>query len=99
MFNVQPQSQAPKVLKHLILTFQEENSRVTRIVINDDKDIPLASHRVNARRTDSVNMEQLSRLLSHHSVNQRMESNDHLAMMTRSTNKVTLKLEQGQSSE
>jgi hypothetical protein len=38
-------------------------------------------------------------LLSHHGVNQRMESSDHLAMMIRSTNKVTLKLEQGQSSE
>jgi hypothetical protein len=38
-------------------------------------------------------------LLSYHGVNRRMRSNDHLAMMTRSTNKVTLKLEQGQSSE
>jgi hypothetical protein len=26
---VQPQSQAPKVLKHFIFAFQEENSRVT----------------------------------------------------------------------
>jgi hypothetical protein len=33
MLIVQPQSQAPKVLKHFILTFQEENLRVTRIVI------------------------------------------------------------------
>jgi hypothetical protein len=40
---VQPQSQAPEVLKHIILTFQEESPRVTRIVINDDKNIPLAS--------------------------------------------------------
>jgi hypothetical protein len=38
-------------------------------------------------------------LFSHHSVYWRMGCNDHLAMMTRSTNKVTLKLEQGQSSE
>jgi hypothetical protein len=28
-----------------------------------------------------------------------MEHSDHLAMMTRSTNKVTLKLERGQSSK
>jgi hypothetical protein len=35
MLIVQPQSQALKVLKHFILTFQEENPRVTRIVIND----------------------------------------------------------------
>jgi hypothetical protein len=34
-------------------------------------------------------------LLSHHGVNQRMGHSDHLAMMTRSTNKVTLKLGQG----
>jgi hypothetical protein len=34
---VQPQSQAPKVLKHIILAFKEENPRVPRIVINDDK--------------------------------------------------------------
>jgi hypothetical protein len=44
MLIVQPQSQDPKVLKHFILTFQEENPRVIRIVINDDKNIPLASN-------------------------------------------------------
>jgi hypothetical protein len=99
MFIIQPQSQAPKILKHFILAFQEENSRVTRIVINDDKNIPLATHGANLRGTDNVHMEQLSGLLSHHCINWRMESNDHLAMTTRSTNKVTLKLEQGQSLE
>jgi hypothetical protein len=41
---VQPQCHALKVLKHFILDLQEENPRVTRIVINDDKNIPLASH-------------------------------------------------------
>jgi hypothetical protein len=96
---VQPQGQAPKVLKHLILTFQKENPRVKTIVVNDDSDVPLASHGANLRGTDSVHMEELSGLLSHHSVNRRMGSNDHLAMTTRSTNKVTHKLEQGQSSE
>jgi hypothetical protein len=92
MLIIQPQSQAPKVLKHFILAFQEENSRVTRIVVNDDKNIPLATHGVNPRGTDSVHMEQQSRLLNHNGVNRRMRSNDHLTMMTRSTNKVTLKL-------
>jgi hypothetical protein len=43
MLIVQPQGQALKVLKHFILTLQEENPRVTRIVINN-KNIPLASH-------------------------------------------------------
>jgi hypothetical protein len=57
MLIVQPQGQAPKVLKHLIFAFQKENPRVTRIVINDDKDVPLASHGVNPRETDSVHME------------------------------------------
>jgi hypothetical protein len=57
MLIVQPQSQASKVLKHSILTFQEENSRVMRIVINDDKNIPLASDGANLRGTDSVHME------------------------------------------
>jgi hypothetical protein len=94
MLIVQPQSQAPNVLKHFILTFQEENPRVTRVVINNDKDIPLASHGANLRGTDSVHVEQLFGLLSHRNVNQRMGSSDHLAMMTRSTNKITLKLEQ-----
>jgi hypothetical protein len=37
MIIVQPQGQAPKVLKHFVLVFQEENVRVTRIVINNDK--------------------------------------------------------------
>jgi hypothetical protein len=54
---IQPQSQAPKVLKDFILTFQEEKPRVTRIVINNDKNIPLASHGVNPRGTNSVHME------------------------------------------
>jgi hypothetical protein len=54
---VQPQRQAPKVLKHFILTFREENPRVTRIVINVDKNIPLAAYGANPRGTDNVHME------------------------------------------
>jgi hypothetical protein len=38
-------------------------------------------------------------LLSHHDINQRMGSSDHPTMTTSRTNKVTLKLEQEQSSE
>jgi hypothetical protein len=57
MFIVQPHSQAPKVLKQLILAFQKENPRVTRIVVTDDKGIPLASHGANPRGTNSVHME------------------------------------------
>jgi hypothetical protein len=57
MLIVQPQSQALKVLKHFILTFQEENLRVTRIVVNDDKNIPLASHGANSRGVGNVHME------------------------------------------
>jgi hypothetical protein len=57
MLIVQPQSQVSKVHKHFILTFQEENPRLTRIVINDDKNIPLASHDgANLRGTNSVHM-------------------------------------------
>jgi hypothetical protein len=54
---IQPQSQASKVLKHFILALQEENLRVTRIVVNDDKNIPLASRGANPRGIDSVHME------------------------------------------
>jgi hypothetical protein len=57
MLIFRPQSQAPKVLKHFILTFQEENLRVMRIVINNDKNISLASHGANSRGTNSVHME------------------------------------------
>jgi hypothetical protein len=57
MLMVQPQSQAQKVLKYFILALQEENLRVMRIVVNDDKNVPLASHGANPRRTDSVHME------------------------------------------
>jgi hypothetical protein len=99
MLIVQPQGQALKVLKHFIISFQKENPRVMRIVINDDKNIPLSAYGTKSRGTDSVHMEQLSGLLSHHDVNQRMKSSDHLAMTIGSTNKVTLKLEQEQSSE
>jgi hypothetical protein len=54
---VQPQSQAPKVLKHFILAFQKENPRVTRIIINVDKNVPLAFHGANPRGTESVHMQ------------------------------------------
>jgi hypothetical protein len=57
MLIVQPQSQEPKVLKYLIFALQEENLRVTRVIVNNDKDVPLASHGANLRRTDSVHME------------------------------------------
>jgi hypothetical protein len=57
MLIVQPQSQDPKVLKQFILALQEENPRVARVVVNDDKNAPLASHGANPRRTDSVHME------------------------------------------
>jgi hypothetical protein len=57
MLIVQSQIKALKVLKHFILTFQEENPRVTRIVINDEKNILLASYGANPRGTDSVHME------------------------------------------
>jgi hypothetical protein len=53
----QPQTQATKVLKHFILAFQEENPRVTRIVINNDKNVSLASHGANPRETNNVHME------------------------------------------
>jgi hypothetical protein len=57
MLIVQSQSQEMKVLKYLIFTLQEENSRVTRVVVNNDKNVPLASHGANTRRTDNVHME------------------------------------------
>jgi hypothetical protein len=57
MLIVHPQSQAPKVLKHFILAFKEQNSRVTRTIINDEKNIPLASYGPNLRGTNSVHME------------------------------------------
>jgi hypothetical protein len=57
MLIIQPQGQAPKVFKHFILVFQEENPRVTRIVNKDNKNIPLVAHGVNPRGTDSVHIE------------------------------------------
>jgi hypothetical protein len=57
MLIVRPQSQALKVLKQFILTLEEENPRVTRIIINDDKNVPLTSHGANPRMTASVHME------------------------------------------
>jgi hypothetical protein len=57
MLIVQPQSQELKVLKYLIFALQEENPRVTRVVVNNDKGVPLASHGANLRMTDSVHIE------------------------------------------
>jgi hypothetical protein len=57
MLIVQPQGSAPKLLKHLILPFQKENPRVPRVVVNNDKNVPLATHGANLRRTNSIHME------------------------------------------
>jgi hypothetical protein len=57
MLIVQPQSQESKVLKYVILAFQEEDPRVLRVVVSNDKNVPLASHRANPRRTVSIHME------------------------------------------
>jgi hypothetical protein len=54
---VHPQGQALKVIKHFILALQEENLRIMRIVINNDKNIPLSSHGANLREIDSVHTE------------------------------------------
>jgi hypothetical protein len=99
MFIVEPQSQAPKVFKHFIVALQEENTRVTQIIVHNDKNIPLTTQRANRRGTNSIHMKQLFGLLSQHGVNQRMGHINHLAMTMRSTNKVTFKLEQGQYSK
>jgi hypothetical protein len=56
MLIVQPQSQALQVLKHFILTLQEENPRVMRIVINDDMNVSLDSHGANPRGTNIFHM-------------------------------------------
>jgi hypothetical protein len=57
MLIIQPQSQEPKMLKYLIFALQEENPRVTRVVINNDNNVPLVSHGANLRRINSVYME------------------------------------------
>jgi hypothetical protein len=57
MLIVQPQSQELKVLKYLIFALQEENLRVIRVVVNNDKNVSFASHGANPRRTVSVHME------------------------------------------
>jgi hypothetical protein len=44
MLIVQPQSEEPKMLKYMIFALQVENPRVTKVVINNDKNVPLASH-------------------------------------------------------
>jgi hypothetical protein len=56
MLIVQPQSQELKVLKYFILALQEKDPRVTRVVINNDKNVPLTSHGANPRRTDTVHI-------------------------------------------
>jgi hypothetical protein len=57
MLIVQPQSQAPKVLKHFILALQKENLGVMRIVVNNNKNMSLAFHGANPKWADIVHME------------------------------------------
>jgi hypothetical protein len=99
MLIVQPQSQAPKVLRHFILAFQEKDPRFPRKRPKSNEN----SHQWWKEHTTwlpwSELVEQLSGLLNHHGVNWRMGRSDHVAITTRSTNTITLKLEQWQSSE
>jgi hypothetical protein len=57
MLIVQSQGQALKLFKHFILAIQEENQRVMRIVINDDKNIPHVIQGANSRGTNSIHIE------------------------------------------
>jgi hypothetical protein len=57
MLIVQPQGYVLKVLKHLILAFQKETPRVPRVVVNNNKSIPLATHGAHPRGTNNVHME------------------------------------------
>jgi hypothetical protein len=55
MLIAQPQSQAPKCSN--TSTLPRRKPRATRIVINDDKNMPFVSHGVNPRGIDIVHME------------------------------------------
>jgi hypothetical protein len=57
MLIVKPQSQALKSAQTLHPYFPKINPRVMRIVIHDDKNVPLASYGAKPRGTDSVHME------------------------------------------
>jgi hypothetical protein len=73
--------------------------QVARVIINDHKYKPLATHRPNPRRTNDVHMKQLSRLFGHHQINWFTRSNNHLAMSARKASQIIFKRELKQSSD
>jgi hypothetical protein len=98
MLIIQPQSHALKVFKHFILAFQEENLRVMRVSSTMTRTyhlLPMEQTREGPTMSKWNNCPGCSIVI----VLIGEWDGNHLAMTTRGTNQVTLKLEQGQSSE
>ena len=96
---VQPQYQIMNKTKHLLLRLKKEHPREPREIIHYHKHIPLPTDRPNPSRTNSVHMQQLIRIRSHHLINRCMGSSNHLSMTAWMTNQILLQLELGQSSD
>jgi hypothetical protein len=95
----QPQDKISNKTKCLPLILKKEHTRITRVIIHHNKDIPLPTRGSYTSWANKVHMEQLAWMLSHHIGERRVRRGYHLGMPTRRTNQLFLKLQPWQSSD
>jgi hypothetical protein len=94
----QPQDKISNKTKHLPFLLKKEHPCVPRIVIHNNKDVPLPTRRSHTSWANKVHMEQLAWTPSHHIGERRVRRSYHLGMPTRRTNQLFLKPQPWQSS-
>jgi hypothetical protein len=82
----QPQDKISNKTKHLPLILKKEHPHIPRVIIHNNKDIPLPTRRSHTSWAHKVHMEQLAWTLSHHVGERRVRRGYHLGMPTRRTN-------------
>jgi hypothetical protein len=96
---LQPHDQNSNKTKCLTFVLQEKHPGIARVIVHQNKDIPLPTHRANSSWPNKVHMQQLCRTLGHDIGQGWMGSGYHLAMPTWSTDQILLKLQLWQSSD
>jgi hypothetical protein len=89
---LQPQDKISNKTKRLPFLLKKENPRVPRVVVHQNQDVPLPTHRSHTSWANKVHMEQLAWTLRHHIGEGWMRSSYHPSMPTQRTHQLFLKL-------
>jgi hypothetical protein len=84
----QPQDKISNKTKRLPFLLKKEHPRIPRVVVHDNKDIPLPTCRLHTSWANKVHMEKLAWTLSHHIGERQLRRGYHLGMPIRRTNQL-----------